>query len=655
MLPQAPHNHPTQEGLCHPQNISLYEPHYLVIDSSQKILKNYGNSGITKSEHRIDLLKDWLASIHPSWADCFAQHVPHEPFNIILPSNFNNAPSFIEWHMLGIPHGDLVFLTFTPKLNSISNLNEGFPREHLENSSNIAAELYLKLQTAQERLASYLKNFPGVFYSQRPDLTFSYLAPRFEETLGQSPKAFFRSSNAFLATMLEADRLVFLKEIQKRAQSSETFTLTYRLRHIERGQALYIMDVRTPKLSSTGLLLGYEGVWVDITRQSIAEDRLAKSAWKESLAVLTGGLIHDFSNIMAGIYSISELYGASLDTEHSWFSGINQIKKSAREAQQMVRRIIDLSRESVGEASFYDLNKLITDQLDLLKIILPKYTEVEFFSSLSELPVYLDDVRFRQMLLNLAMNSRDALESIKGKVTIRTKHLPAGHPLFLNAFPEGLGYATREGAQIEFTDNGQGIEAAYLNKIFNPFFTTKESSKGSGLGLYNARLFIESIGGKYAVHSEIGKGTSFFFYIPLSDFSELESCATVPPSLAQPATRPRIAIYASQDPSEFSIVRTLREQSWELILFNDPQKLLFELGQSSLLIPGVLMIELGEDFALMDLISKIKKQYPEVKIALQTPRVTPEALAPLVRQHLDLVLDRDLRDPQVANYLQSLL
>jgi hypothetical protein len=90
--------------------------------------------------------------------------------------------------------------------------------------------------------------------------------------------------------------------------SGLTFSFTYRVVLPQMHQVVYLLDVRTPSITSQGKLLGYDGVLIDITRQAIAEHRLSNSVWREGLATLTNGLVHDFSNLMAGIFSISELY-----------------------------------------------------------------------------------------------------------------------------------------------------------------------------------------------------------------------------------------------------------------------------------------------------------------------------------------------------------
>lgn len=231
-----------------------------------------------------------------------------------------------------------------------------------------------------------MHHFPGIFFSQRPDLSFTFIGRRFEELLDIDVKRLTRSGSQYLKLILEKDREIFLSKIEKHSLSPKTFSLNYRLKHPTENTILYVMNVRTPILSPTGLLLDYEGVWLDITRQSIAENQLTRNAWKENLATITKGLIHDFSNIMAGIHSISELYEDALDKTHPWNEGIGQIKKSSREAQQIVRRIIDLNRDVTGKRGYHNLNTLLKEQTELVELVLPKQIKVFLETQEHEIP-----------------------------------------------------------------------------------------------------------------------------------------------------------------------------------------------------------------------------------------------------------------------------
>lgn len=358
-----------------------------ILDARGVILSHDENAhdkiGSNKAELEGLRLSEVLFDINPHWTEFLTEDIP--PKTIFLPWEGTNQkhPYGIELKSLSL--SGQTYVTLSPALA---------PQEFLKNASVLDvpknkdsfAQLFLQLQTAESRLNTYMHHFPGIFFSQRPDLSFTFIGRRFEELLDIDAKRLTRSGSQYLKLILEKDREIFLSKIEKHSLSPKTFSLNYRLKHPTENTILYVMDVRTLILSPTGLLLDYEGVWLDITRQSIAENQLTRNAWKENLATITKGLIHDFSNIMAGIHSISELYEDALDKTYPWNEGIGQIKKSSREAQQIVRRIIDLNRDVTGKRGYHNLNTLLKEQTELVELVLPKQIKVFLETQEHEIP-----------------------------------------------------------------------------------------------------------------------------------------------------------------------------------------------------------------------------------------------------------------------------
>ena len=139
-----------------------------------------------------------------------------------------------------------------------------------------------------------------------------------------------------------------------------------------------MLDVRTPQLTRTGILLGYDGVWLDVTRQAIAENRLSDTVWKENLTHLTNGLAHDFGNLMAGIYSVSDVQLGNVSAVDPMHDLLTHIKTSSMQAQKLVRRILDLHKDKdKTEKTYHNLCDLIEEQLDLCKILVAHTTSIE--------------------------------------------------------------------------------------------------------------------------------------------------------------------------------------------------------------------------------------------------------------------------------------
>ena len=318
------------------------------------------------------------------------------------------------------------------------------------NDPRALANTLIRLQKAESRLSDYVSNFPGIFFTQRTDMTFSYLSRGIRRMFPNEHREFSRNGGLFLNKIFEKDREHFLNALNSNSKSPETFSFSYRVQLPPTGQIVYLLDVRTPIITATQKLLGYDGVLIDITRQAIAEHRLSNSVWREGLATLTNGLVHDFSNLMAGIFSISELYHGMMEKDDPMANGMGQIKKSAMQAQKLVRRIIDLHREKPAARAIHDLRLLLKDQMDLVEIIIPRSAKLQTDFGTESLPAFLEETGFRQVILNLAINARDAIER-NGKIKIRLRKVKKGEDIMVGCRKPRK--APNHGAEISLSDN----------------------------------------------------------------------------------------------------------------------------------------------------------------------------------------------------------
>lgn len=476
-----------------------------------------------------------------------------------------------------------VYITLAPGLASHQDLTR-FAYEDIPLHPSNIEQMFLRLQASENRLASYVRNFPGIYFKQRPDFSFNYIHPEFEYKIGIPVESLYKNGSRFLHCIHERDQKHFLLQLEKHIDASQTFSITYRMRNPQDGKIVHFLDVRTPLFSQTGLLLGYEGILLDNTDQAIAEARIANLTWKENMAFLTSGLIHDFSNVIAGITVLSELYCDQLEQSDPIYSGMQQIQKSSLQAQKIIRRIMDLNRSQSCEKSYHYLEALIEDQVDLIKIILPKQTQLQTIFTGKTLPVYIDEIGFRQMLLNLAINARDAIvqanhhlknksiqnlheddfpKSIPGKITIQVQEILQGETMLQGTYG-GERIADTRGIQIDFKDNGCGIPENHLEKVFSPAFSTKGIHEGSGFGLYNIMRFIEDNEGFIGLKSKVDAGTTFKIFLPLAtsknDFNH-DQCTLSPLVSGSSSSLDAIRYAYSQGPSSLSSNHSLHRSS----------------------------------------------------------------------------------------------
>lgn len=403
-------------------------------------------------------------------------------------------------------------------LPPVQELAEGSWDKYL-NEEEPRRELYSRTLRAEAQVKLLSGKWPGVLFSQRADFTFSFVSRKIEDWTGITSEEWDRRPQKFWDVVHEADAGDLQAQFVK-CKAGEAVTNTFRVRHIKTGKITYILERREAVLSSNGLVLGYDGAWVDVTRQMIAEKRLASAVWKETLGVLTMGLAHDFSNIMAGIYSLSETYQSSMEESDELYTGFGLIKRNSMQATQLVQRVLSLHQGKVGQRNYYNVNEIVNDTLEVVRKTVRRAT-VHSALSMEQLPLYVDPIELRQVLVNLILNAADAMPD-GGDLYIRTslhEELPPLKNLQGN-LPKVPAVC------LEVADTGTGIPADHLTQIFDPFFTTKPLNKGSGLGLYNARLFAEKHAGAISVESVENEGTSFKIWLSKANFTESERFQT---------------------------------------------------------------------------------------------------------------------------------
>jgi len=377
-----------------------------------------------------------------------------------------------------------------------------------------------RLRRAESQLAKLVQRWPGILFSQDAAFAFRSASGKFEELTGLSPEASTGAPRCFWDIVHEADVEELKRQCDRAANTPAGVTTTYRIRNTVSGKISYVLEFREAVVDDAGVLLGYEGAWLDITRQTLAERRLSLAAWKENLDLLTIGLAHDLNNFLSRILSLAELILAESAPESPHIRQLNLIKQSSFQAGQLMQRIVGLHRGTTGIRQYVDLTRFVTELVELVRKVLPRGVHVETELAPGEFPVYIDEAGFRQVVLNLALNAADAMPN-GGRLVFRLDAPASEQPL-----THGHGKFPRLPCVcLSVQDNGSGISPRHLPHLFDAFFTTKPLTKGLGLGLYNARLVIEGHGGAISVDSTEGAGATFHVWLPQADFTEAERLA----------------------------------------------------------------------------------------------------------------------------------
>ena len=282
------------------------------------------------------------------------------------------------------------------------------------------------------------------------------------------------------------------------------------------GEVRKVLTTKVPIFDPGGTVTGLVGISRDITDLTRAEeerarlqDQLQQSQKMEAVGRLAGGIAHDFNNILTVISGYCELALEESRGNRALEDNVEEIKRAARRASALISQLLAFSRRQILQPRVFDLADLVAGMEGMLRRLLGEDIRLQSFRDGPSLHVHADPGRIEQVIMNLAVNSRDAMPG-GGLLTVHTGvgTLPPGE---LAGHPELL---TVDFVVLSVSDTGQGMDPVTQGRLFEPFFTTKELGKGTGLGLATVYGIVRQSSGFITCSSEVGRGTTFTIYLP---------------------------------------------------------------------------------------------------------------------------------------------
>ncbi len=297
----------------------------------------------------------------------------------------------------------------------------------------------------------------------------------------------------------------------------------------ERWARFYVTPVEDGEHDSEAAII----YAIETTGQRVLQRQFDQSQKMESVGKLAGGIAHDFNNVLSAIMMATDfLLNAHKPSDPS-FQDIMQIKQNANRAASLVRQLLAFSRRQTLRPQVLDLGEALSDLSMLLRRLIGERVTLDVVHGRDLWPVKADLSQFEQVIVNLAVNARDAMPD-GGRLSLRTGNVSAANSerLALKGMPRG------EYVRVDVGDTGTGIAPDIIDRIFEPFFSTKEVNKGTGLGLSTVYGIIKQTGGFIYPESEVGRGTTFRIFLPrhVPTVEEAASAAAkVPKETAKPA------------------------------------------------------------------------------------------------------------------------
>ncbi len=248
---------------------------------------------------------------------------------------------------------------------------------------------------------------------------------------------------------------------------------------------------------------------VDISDEKSLRSQLAHAQKMEAIGTLAGGMAHDFNNLLTIVQGFSELLLADKDEQDPSYADLQKIHQAAINGADLVRRILAFSRKAEINLRPLDLNSQIEQVRTLLSRTIPKMIKINLVLSKDLHTINADPIQMEQILMNLAVNAKDAMPD-GGKLLIETKNVTLDEEYCRLH----LGVRACDSVMLSVSDTGQGMDQDTLHHIFEPFYTTKETGKGTGLGLAMVYGIVQQHGGHITCVSTSGKGTTFKIYFP---------------------------------------------------------------------------------------------------------------------------------------------
>ena len=333
-----------------------------------------------------------------------------------------------------------------------------------------------------------------------------YVSPQIESILGYKPEEWLATSHQW-ANLIHPDDLAVVAAAEKASEMGEPFQAEFRIKRKD-GKEVWLSDTAVVVQGSNSHPV-MEGIMVDITDRKLLETQLQQARKMEAVGRLAGGIAHDFNNLLTIITGYTDLALSRPAVSLVVRSDIERIENAAARAAALVRQLLAFSRKQVLQPKTLDLNAIVVNMDKLLRRLIDDHIEMVTRVHEDLGKVKADPAQIEQVIVNLVVNARDAMPE-GGRLIVETSNVDLDSAYAV----EHATFKAGRYVMLAVSDTGSGMDPETLAHIFEPFYTTKESGRGTGLGLSTVYGIVKQSGGYIWVYSEPKKGSTFKVYLP---------------------------------------------------------------------------------------------------------------------------------------------
>ncbi len=544
----------------------------------------------------------------------------------VIVADIARDPLWQEFSRLALPHGlqacwstpifsraGKVLGTFAvyyrePRSPSNQHLHTVESCTHLAGIAIEREQSDAELLAAETRFRNLVEKLPAITYVAEIGILgrWHYVSPQIQSILGFTPEQWLCNSSNWINHVHSEDRDRVLAAEKRFWEIGGMFRAEYRM--IARdGRILWFRDEATYLRTSDVQNPVMQGVLYDMTEHKQLEDQLRQSQKMEAIGKLAGGVAHDFNNLLMIIQGHSERLLQHLSADHPALKDAGEIKEAVSRGASLTSQLLAFSRKQMLQPRVLDLNAVVSETGKMLQRLIGESIEFSLTLAPSLGRVKVDKGQLEQAILNLALNSRDAMPQ-GGKLAIETSSVEIDEA-------RAREHECRPGryAMLTLSDTGCGMDPETQSHIFEPFFTTKELGKGTGLGLATVYGVVQQSGGWISFHSRLGHGSSFSIYLP-------ETCeaATVNHEEQAPLLRTggteTVLVVEDEDEIREIVSDYLQSQGYTVLHASDGKQALaiaqHYKGVIHLLVTDVVMPHLGGQ----ELAREIKQVRPRTRV-----------------------------------------